>query len=116
MPTYDYQCDKCGHAFEAIQSMKDDPLSVCPECDEAALRRIITGGTGVIFKGSGFYVNDSRKQREEILIGDEERLDVERVDGIGLREHEHRVGVEEFVRRDLLQRRKQLEENRLSIL
>lgn len=61
MPTYDYQCDQCGHAFETMQSMKDAPLSVCPECSTAALRRIITGGTGVIFKGSGFYVNDSRK-------------------------------------------------------
>lgn len=61
MPTYDYQCDHCGHTFETMQSMKDAPLSVCPECSTAALRRLISGGTGVIFKGSGFYVNDSRK-------------------------------------------------------
>ncbi len=61
MPTYDYQCDHCGHIFETMQSMKDAPLSVCPECSTAALRRLISGGTGVIFKGSGFYVNDSRK-------------------------------------------------------
>ncbi|MFW5694992.1 MAG: FmdB family zinc ribbon protein [Alkalispirochaeta sp.] len=60
MPTYDYQCDQCGHAFETMQSMKDAPLSVCPQCEQATLRRIISGGTGVIFKGSGFYVNDSR--------------------------------------------------------
>lgn len=60
MPTYDYQCDACGHTFEAMQSMKDDPLSVCPECDRPELRRLITGGTGIIFRGSGFYVNDSR--------------------------------------------------------
>ncbi|MEX2445366.1 MAG: FmdB family zinc ribbon protein [Alkalispirochaeta sp.] len=61
MPTYDYQCDSCGHVFETMQSMKDAPLSVCPECENAALRRLISGGAGVIFKGSGFYVNDSRK-------------------------------------------------------
>lgn len=60
MPTYDYECDACGHQFEAFQSMRDDALSVCPECNESALRRLITGGTGVIFKGSGFYVNDSK--------------------------------------------------------
>ena len=61
MPTYDYECESCGHTFEAFQSMSDDPLSVCPECETPALRRLITGGTGIIFKGSGFYVNDSRK-------------------------------------------------------
>jgi len=61
MPTYDYQCDACGHQFEAFQSMKDDALRVCPQCNESALRRLISGGAGVIFKGSGFYVNDSRK-------------------------------------------------------
>lgn len=61
MPTYDYQCENCGHTFETMQSMKDAPLSVCPECENSALRRLISGGAGVIFKGSGFYVNDSRK-------------------------------------------------------
>lgn len=61
MPTYDYLCDACGHQFEAFQSMKDDALKVCPECAETALRRLITGGAGVIFKGSGFYVNDSKR-------------------------------------------------------
>lgn len=60
MPTYDYECDACGHQFEAFQSMRDNALTVCPECNETALRRLITGGTGVIFKGSGFYVNDSK--------------------------------------------------------
>ena len=61
MPTYDYQCDSCGHVFETFQSMSDDPLRQCPECSENALRRLISGGSGVIFKGSGFYVTDSRK-------------------------------------------------------
>lgn len=60
MPTYEYQCDACGHEFEAFQSMKDDALTVCPECQKKSLRRLISGGVGIIFKGSGFYVNDSR--------------------------------------------------------
>jgi putative FmdB family regulatory protein len=63
VPTYDYQCENCGHAFETMQSMQDAPLSVCPECENSTLRRLISGGAGVIFKGSGFYVNDSRQGR-----------------------------------------------------
>lgn len=61
MPTYEYACDSCGHQFETFQSMKDDALTVCPQCEKPALRRLIFGGTGVIFKGSGFYVTDSKK-------------------------------------------------------
>ncbi len=60
MPTYEYECSACGHTFEVFQSMSDAPLSSCPECGKA-VRRLIFGGAGVIFKGSGFYVNDSRK-------------------------------------------------------
>lgn len=60
MPTYEYECTKCGHTFEVIQSMKDAALSSCPEC-RGKVRRIIGGGLGVIFKGSGFYSTDNRK-------------------------------------------------------
>lgn len=60
MPTYDYVCHDCGHEFEAFQSMKEDPLTDCPSCTGTVKRRI-GGGTGVIFKGSGFYINDSKK-------------------------------------------------------
>ena len=60
MPTYDYECTKCGHTFEAIQSMSDDALAKCPSCGKNGLRRLIGGGLGVIFKGSGFYVTDNR--------------------------------------------------------
>lgn len=59
MPTYDYECKHCNHTFEYFQSMSDEPLAICPECG-GALRRLIGGGTGIIFKGSGFYVTDSR--------------------------------------------------------
>ena len=60
MPTYEYECKSCGHNFEAFQSMSDDPLKDCPQCGKE-IRRLINGGTGVIFKGSGFYVTDKSK-------------------------------------------------------
>lgn len=60
MPTYDYECEKCGHTFDEFQTMSDDPLTTCPSCGKESLKRLIGGGLGVIFKGSGFYVTDSR--------------------------------------------------------
>ncbi|MDR0486870.1 MAG: zinc ribbon domain-containing protein [Treponema sp.] len=60
MPTYEYECKSCGHSFETFQSMNDQPLKDCPECGRE-IRRLIFGGTGVIFKGSGFYVTDKGK-------------------------------------------------------
>lgn len=59
MPTYQYACTGCGHELEAVQSFSDDPLTTCPECG-AGLRKLF-GNVGVVFKGSGFYRNDSRK-------------------------------------------------------
>ena len=58
MPTYQYACTECGHAFEQVQSFSDDALTVCPEC-EGRLRKVFNA-VGVVFKGSGFYKNDSR--------------------------------------------------------
>jgi putative FmdB family regulatory protein len=58
MPTYTYQCDSCGHGFEAVQRFADDPLSECPQCG-APIRRVIQP-VGVVFKGSGWYITDSR--------------------------------------------------------
>jgi putative FmdB family regulatory protein len=60
MPTYEYECKSCSHNFEAFQSMSDQPFKDCPECGKE-VRRLIFGGTGVIFKGSGFYVTDKSK-------------------------------------------------------
>ena len=57
MPTYGYECKSCRHTFDVFQSMKDEPLKTCPECGKE-IRRLINGGTGVIFKGGGFYVTD----------------------------------------------------------
>lgn len=62
MPTYDYECTSCGYSFDAFQKMSDAPLEVCPSCEQTTLRRLINGGAGIIFKGSGFYVNDSKKE------------------------------------------------------
>ncbi|MBU1124645.1 MAG: zinc ribbon domain-containing protein [Candidatus Omnitrophica bacterium] len=61
MPNYDYVCTVCGHTFEAFQKMTDKLLSRCPKCKKK-LRRIISGGTGFIFKGSGFYETDYKKK------------------------------------------------------
>ncbi len=58
MPTYQYQCSDCGEALEVHQSFSDDALTVCPEC-EGRLRKVFNA-VGVVFKGSGFYRNDSR--------------------------------------------------------
>ena len=58
MPTYQYSCTECGHFFEAFQNFSDDSLTVCPEC-EGRLRKVFNA-VGVVFKGSGFYRNDSR--------------------------------------------------------
>lgn len=60
MPLYDYQCNQCGHRFEVRQGIKEDPLTVCPQCG-GAIRRVIHP-VGIVFKGSGFYITDSRKQ------------------------------------------------------
>ena len=77
MPTYEYACDSCGHQFETFQSMKDEPLRICPRCEEATLRRLIFGGTGVIFKGSGFYVNDSKKSARSSTTDGAKKASVE---------------------------------------
>ncbi len=58
MPTYQYACTECGHAFEQFQSFSDDALTECPECS-GRLRKLFNA-VGVVFKGSGFYRNDSR--------------------------------------------------------
>jgi len=58
VPTYQYACTECGHAFEQVQSFSDDTLTVCPEC-QGRLRKVFNA-VGVVFKGSGFYRTDSR--------------------------------------------------------
>jgi putative FmdB family regulatory protein len=69
MPTYEYVCEKCGHTFDKFQSISDAPLKTCPQdlCGrkrwgKGAVRRAISGGAGLIFKGSGFYITDYRSE------------------------------------------------------
>lgn len=69
MPTYEYLCTTCGRRFDVMQSMKDEPLTQCPEDvstqdpkGKGAVQRMITGGSGVIYKGDGFYLTDYTKK------------------------------------------------------
>jgi putative FmdB family regulatory protein len=61
MPTYQYECGKCGHRFELFQAMSDPPRKRCPKC-RGKVRRLIGAGAGMIFKGSGFYSTDYRSE------------------------------------------------------
>lgn len=62
MPTYDYVCDACEHAFELFQSIKDDAKKQCPACGKKKLRRLIGPGAAIVFRGSGFYTTDYRSE------------------------------------------------------
>jgi putative FmdB family regulatory protein len=70
MPTYEYICEKCGHQFDQVQSISAAPLAVCPQekCGQkkwgkGKVKRAISGGAGLIFKGSGFYITDYRSEK-----------------------------------------------------
>lgn len=63
MPIYEYLCKNCGHIFEELQSMKEEPLVKCPNCGKSTLKRLIGTGTGIIFKGSGFYITDYKNKK-----------------------------------------------------
>ena len=60
MPTYEYECNSCKHRFEAFQKISETPLKKCPQCKKS-IRRLISAGIGIIFKGSGFYSTDNKK-------------------------------------------------------
>src|SRR5580704_7266047 len=60
MPTYEYECQKCGHHYELYQSIKDGPKRTCPKC-HGRVKRLFGTGAGLLFKGSGFYITDYRK-------------------------------------------------------
>jgi putative FmdB family regulatory protein len=63
MPTYDYKCEHCNNTFEFFQSMKDDPMTLCPECGHEALKKLVSLPAGLIFKGTGFYLTDYAKKK-----------------------------------------------------
>lgn len=62
MPTYEYECSHCEHGFEELQSMLDKKLKKCPECGKNTLHRLIGSGSGIVFKGSGFYETDYKRK------------------------------------------------------
>ncbi len=62
MPTYEYECSHCNYEFEELQSMLDKKLKKCPECGKNTLHRLIGSGSGIVFKGSGFYETDYKKK------------------------------------------------------
>ena len=81
MPTYDYICEDCGHCFEQFQSITAKALRKCPVCGKMKLKRLIGSGSGVIFKGAGFYETDYRsdsykkaakKETDSVKTGDSE--------------------------------------------
>jgi putative FmdB family regulatory protein len=64
MPTYEYECTKCGHVFEEFKPMSAPRRERCPEC-RGKVERLVSGGMGVVFKGSGFYKTDSRAKTQD---------------------------------------------------
>jgi len=62
MPTYEYQCEACGDKFEKFQSISSGPIRKCPKCGKNKVRRLISTGAGLIFRGSGFYITDYRSE------------------------------------------------------
>jgi putative FmdB family regulatory protein len=61
MPTYEYECEECHHQFEKFQKITDEPVKICPICS-GKVKRLISGGGGLLFKGNGFYVTDYRSE------------------------------------------------------
>ncbi len=62
MPTYEYQCSNCSYQFEEFQQITEEPITVCPKCG-GVTKRLISGGAGLLFKGSGFYITDNRSPK-----------------------------------------------------
>ena len=67
MPTYEYLCDSCGEKFDHFQSMTSPTLKIHPDCkhDDSSVKRIVSGGSGLIFKGSGFYLTDYKNKNRD---------------------------------------------------
>ena len=70
MPTYEYRCAQCRHEFDKFQRMSDEPVAECPVCGAEATRKL-SGGAGLLFKGSGFYITDYRSESYKKAAGSE---------------------------------------------
>ncbi len=68
MPVYEYECDQCGTHFERIQSIRDEPIRLCPQCSGTVHK--VFHPAGIIFKGSGWYITDSRKSSSSAVTGE----------------------------------------------
>src|SRR5258708_980095 len=75
MPTYDYKCQSCGHAFEELQSFSEPPLTRCPACKKKKLERLFGGGGAVIFQGAAVYETDYRRAGDGKANGDGKAAD-----------------------------------------
>ncbi len=71
MPTYEYACENCGHKLEKFQSIKAGSVRKCPKCGKLSLKRLISSGAGIIFKGSGFYQTDYRSESYKTAVKNE---------------------------------------------
>jgi len=72
MPLYEYRCDTCGHEFEALQKMSDEPLIHCPACDETALRKLVSA-VGFRLKGDGWYETDFKSGNKRNLADNDSK-------------------------------------------
>ncbi len=72
MPTYEYRCKECGHQFEEFQNITAEPIKECPAC-QGKVERLISGGTGLIFKGSGFYITDYQRNSNGAASSNEKK-------------------------------------------
>ncbi|HKI38398.1 MAG TPA: zinc ribbon domain-containing protein [Gemmataceae bacterium] len=81
MPTYEYVCDACEHAFEEFQSFSDEVLIKCPKCGKKKLRRLFGSGAAILFKGSGFYETDYRSDSYKSAAKKEQESAKPAVDG-----------------------------------
>lgn len=81
MPTYEYRCRGCGHEFERFQKMSDSPVRTCPSCKKRRVQRLISTGGGLVFKGTGFYATDYRKEGPSERSEAKERAEYEKASG-----------------------------------
>ena len=72
MPTYNYKCLECNEFYSIFQKMSDNPLTLCEKCG-GKINRVISGGTGMIFKGSGFYLTDYGKSKTKEAVDNKEK-------------------------------------------
>ncbi len=76
MPTYNYVCSDCGFEFSVFRGINDSSINNCPKCESGIVERVITGGTGMIFKGDGFYITDyvkNKNNKEKEIKGNKQK-------------------------------------------